>query len=126
MAECVYAAVLRSSRELMSVTLSIDTQHVARDLGLRLEQVEATLALLDAGNTVPFITRYRKDQTGALDEEQIRHIQEKVGKLRALADRKLTILKSIQSQGLLTPELTEQIRVANSSWVTSNSSSSCW
>ena len=56
--------------------------------------------LLDDGNTVPFITRFRKDQTGALDEEQVRRVQEKVGKLRALAERKQTILKSIQSQGI--------------------------
>ena len=73
------------------------------------------MVLLDDGNTVPFITRYRKDQTGALDEEQVRRVQEKVGKLRALAERKQTILKSIQSQGILTPELADQIRTATSS-----------
>ena len=83
----------------MDNTIEIDLGQAARELGLPLESVQNTVALLDDGNTVPFITRYRKDQTGALDEEQIRHIQEKVGKLRALADRKLTILKSIRIAG---------------------------
>jgi uncharacterized protein len=98
----------------MSATLSIDTQHVARDLGLRLEQVEATLALLDAGNTVPFITRYRKDHTGGLDELQIRQIQQRADSLRLLLERKQTILRSIESQGKLTPELAAEIEAAQS------------
>ncbi len=85
------------------------------NVGLPLESVQNTVVLLDDGNTVPFITRFRKDQTGALDEEQVRRIQEKVGKLRALAERKQTILKSIQAQGIMTPELLEQIRTATSS-----------
>ena len=55
--------------------MTIDLGQVAREVGLPLEKVERTVALLDDGNTVPFITRYRKDQTGGLDEEQIRHIQ---------------------------------------------------
>ena len=87
----------------MDNTIEIDLGQAARELGLPLESVQNTVELLDDGNTVPFITRYRKDQTGALDEEQVRRVQEKVGKLRALAERKLTILKSIQSQGILTP-----------------------
>ena len=99
----------------MDNTIEIDLGQAARELGLPLESVQNTVALLDEGNTVPFIMRDRKVQTGALDEEQVRHVQEKVGKLRALADRKLTILKSIQSQGVLSPELAEQIRQANSS-----------
>ena len=71
------------------------------------------MELLDEGNTVPFITRYRKDQTGGLDEEQIREIQFRVGKIRQLAERKATILKTIEAQGKLTPELAEQIEHAN-------------
>src|SRR5439155_15759224 len=67
----------------------------------------------DEGNTVPFITRYRKDQTGGLDEEQVREIQFRAGKIRQLAERKATILKTIEAQGKLTPELAEQIEHAN-------------
>ena len=93
-------------------SIRIDLGHVARDLNLSAPSVERTVALLDEGNTVPFITRYRKDQTGGLDEEQIRSIQWVVTKLRQLADRKQTILKSIESQGKLTPELANQIQNA--------------
>ncbi|MHB8957406.1 MAG: Tex-like N-terminal domain-containing protein, partial [Pirellulaceae bacterium] len=99
----------------MDITIEIDLGQAARECGLPLESVQNTVMLLDDGNTVPFITRFRKDLTGALDEEQVRRIQEKVGKLRALADRKQTILKSIQSQGIMTPELLDQIRTATSS-----------
>lgn len=99
----------------MDNTIEIDMGQAARELGLPLDSVQNTVELLDDGNTVPFITRFRKDRTGALDEEQVRRIQEKVGKLRALADRKRTVLKSIQSQGVLTAELAEQIRTAPSS-----------
>ncbi|ADB14748.1 RNA binding S1 domain protein [Pirellula staleyi DSM 6068] len=90
----------------------IDLALVARDLHLPVDKIERTVSLLDDGNTVPFITRYRKDQTGGLDEEQIREIQDRVTKLRMLAERKATILKSIESQGKLTPELAEEIQAA--------------
>jgi uncharacterized protein len=98
----------------METTISVNLGQVARDLGLPTEKVERTVELLDDGNTVPFITRYRRDQTGGLDEEQIRGIKDKVGKLRMLAERKRTILKSVESQGKLTPELAEQIKSAGS------------
>ncbi|HND56612.1 MAG TPA: Tex-like N-terminal domain-containing protein, partial [Pirellulaceae bacterium] len=91
-----------------------DLGHVARDLGLPLHKVQRTVELLDEGNTVPFITRYRKDETGGLDEEQIRSIQAEIARQRLLLERKQTILKSIESQGKLTPELAEQIRAARS------------
>src|SRR4051812_24100808 len=97
----------------MTPTTTIDLGHVARDLHLPPEKVARTIELLDEGNTVPFITRYRKDQTGGLDEEQIRDIQSRVGKIRQLAERKATILKTIEAQGKLTPELAEQIEHAN-------------
>src|ERR1044072_8211906 len=97
----------------MTATTNIDLGHVARDLSLRANDVQRTVELLDEGNTVPFITRYRKDQTGGLDEEQIRNIQSRVGKMRHLAERKATILKTIEAQGKLTPELAEQIQHAN-------------
>ena len=92
--------------------IRIDLGHVARDLDLPTPSVERTVELLDEGNTVPFITRYRRDHTGGLDEEQIRSIQFVVTKLRQLAERKQTILKSIESQGKLTPELANQIQNA--------------
>src|SRR5207244_3064868 len=97
----------------MTTTTSIDLGHVARDLGLPVEKVARTLELLDEGNTVPFITRYRKDQTGGLDEEQVREIQFRAGKIRQLVERKATILKTIEAQGKLTPELADQIQHAN-------------
>jgi uncharacterized protein len=91
----------------------IDLERVAKTVGLPTGKVRATVDLLDAGNTVPFITRYRKDQTGGLDEEQIRQIEAEVGKQRALADRKQTILRSIESQGKLTEELAAKIKAAD-------------
>jgi len=97
----------------MTPAPTIDLGHVARDLHLPPPHVQRTLELLDEGNTVPFITRYRKDQTGGLDEEQIREIQFRVGKIRQLLERKATILKTIEAQGKLTPELAEQIEHAN-------------
>jgi protein Tex len=96
----------------MDTTISIDLGHIARELNLPIAKVQRTLDLLDEGNTVPFITRYRKDHTGALDEQQIREIQQLALKLRALAERKQTILKSIEAQGRLTPELADVIRGA--------------
>ncbi len=96
----------------MASAVTIDLRHVARGLNVPLPQVQATVELLDEGNTVPFITRYRKDRTGGLDEEQIRDIQSRLAKLRLLADRKQTILRSIESQGKLTEKLTKQILAA--------------
>src|SRR6266700_3785623 len=98
----------------MGFTTSIDLGSVAHALALPLERVEHVVRLLDAGNTVPFVTRYRKDQTGGLDEEQIRAIESRVTKLRLLDQRKATILRSIDSQGKLTPELSQQIQAADS------------
>jgi len=97
----------------MTESKTIDLGHVARDLSLPTDKVQRTIELLDEGNTVPFITRYRKDVTGGLDEEQIREIQSRVGKIRQLAERKATILKAIEAQGKLTPELADLIRHAN-------------
>jgi protein Tex len=96
----------------MAETAAINLQQVARVVGLKLDQVQATVELLDAGNTVPFITRYRKDQTGGLDEEQIRKIQDQMTLARALAERKQTILRSIESQKKLTEELAAKINGA--------------
>src|SRR5437762_7862069 len=98
----------------MTPTTTIDLGHVARDLGLPPEKVARTLELLDEGNTVPFITRYRRDQTGGLDEEQIGRVRESVTKLRLLDERKQAILRSIESQHALTDELRELIARADS------------
>jgi len=98
----------------MSITVAVDLADVAGPLGLPQERVAKVIELLDAGNTVPFITRYRKDQTGGLDEEQIRAIQTRTLQLRQLAERKHTILRSIESQGKLTPKLSKAILDADS------------
>ncbi|HFB68144.1 MAG TPA: RNA-binding transcriptional accessory protein [Calditrichae bacterium] len=84
-------------------------QQIAQELNLRAIQVSNTVELLDSGNTVPFIARYRKEMTGKLDEEQIRAIEERIKYLRALEERRQTILKSIEEQGKLTPELRQKI-----------------
>src|SRR5262245_22863764 len=92
----------------------LDLSRIAQDLQIRKLQVESVVLLLDEGNTVPFITRYRKERTGGLDEEQVRIIQARVAQLRALAERKQTILKSIEGQGKLTDELRHAILTADS------------
>jgi uncharacterized protein len=97
-----------------AITAVIDLGRIAQRLGLPVARVEATALLLDAGNTIPFITRYRRDQTGGLDEDDVRRIAEAVGKARQLADRKQTILRTVQGQGRLTPELEAAIAAAES------------
>jgi len=85
---------------------------IAGELNLAAQQVTATIALLDDGNTVPFIARYRKEVTGSLDETQVRAIESRLAYLRNLEARKATVLKSIAEQGKLTPELEAAIRAA--------------
>ena len=97
----------------MISAIDFDLALVSEPLALPAERVAAVIDLLDSGNTVPFITRYRKDQTGGMDEEQIRAVQARVLKLRQLADRKQTILRSIDAQGKLTPELAAQVEAAD-------------
>ena len=98
----------------MEPQTEIDFDQIARKLGLRAEQVAAVTGLLDEGNTVPFITRYRKERTDNLDEEQIRQVQQLVGQVRQLQERATTILRLIDSQGKLTPELQQEILAAES------------
>lgn len=93
---------------------SVDLERVAKAVNLRLEQVRRVVELLDVGNTVPFITRYRKERTGNLDEEQLRSIQQELDDERQIVDRANAILKSIDGQGKLTPELLSGILQANS------------
>ncbi len=87
-------------------------RRIANELGVRDTQVESTLALLDDGNTVPFIARYRKEATGGLDEVQIRDVAAAAERIRTLESRRETILDSIREQGALTGELEKQIRAA--------------
>ena len=85
---------------------------IAKDLSIVERNVQATIGLLDQENTVPFITRYRKEVTGSLDENQIRDIYEKITYCRAVEARKETVLKSIEEQGKLTDELRKKIEDA--------------
>jgi uncharacterized protein len=94
---------------------ALDLSRIAQDLQIRKVQVESVVALLNEGNTIPFITRYRKERTGGLDEEVIRQIHSRINHLRQLAERKQTILKSIESQGKLTRELQTAILAAETS-----------
>ncbi len=79
--------------------------YIAKELKIRPEQAAAAVDLLDAGNTIPFIARYRKEVTGVLDEEQLRQVADLLEKKRMLEDRRETILATIESQGRLTPDL---------------------
>lgn len=85
---------------------------LAKELNIKPHQAEAALQLLDDGNTVPFIARYRKEATGSLDEEQIRNLEARAQYLRNLDERREEILNSIREQEKLTPELEQQIMAA--------------
>lgn len=87
---------------------------IAQELNVRPEQVIAAVTLIDDGNTVPFIARYRKEVTGGLDDTQLRNLDSRLAYLREMDDRRQTILKSIQEQGKLTPELELAILSADS------------
>ncbi|MDF9401018.1 Tex family protein [Vibrio sp. 1180_3] len=87
---------------------------IAQELNVRPEQVTAAVTLIDDGNTVPFIARYRKEVTGGLDDTQLRSLDSRLSYLRELDDRRQTILKSIQEQGKLTAELEHDINQADS------------
>ena len=95
--------------------MNIDLTVVARDLRLPPEKIERSVQLLDEGNTIPFITRFRKDQTGGLNEEQLLAIKQHVASLRTLAERKAFIKKSIESQSKLTEGLAKEIERATTS-----------
>ncbi|MFT4815532.1 MAG: hypothetical protein ACI80L_000494 [Pseudohongiellaceae bacterium] len=90
----------------------IITQKIATELNVRSEQVNAAIALLDEGSTVPFISRYRKEATGALDDLQLRDLELRLRYLREMDDRVETIVASIKEQEKLTPALEKQIRNA--------------
>ena len=92
--------------------LSIESR-IAAELSVKPHQVAATVALLDAGSTVPFIARYRKEATEGLDDTQLRTLEERLGYLRELEERRAAILKSIEEQGKLTDELKASIAGAD-------------
>ena len=84
-------------------------QVITQELGVKKQQVEAAVKLIDEGNTIPFISRYRKEATGALNDEQLRNLYERLNYLRNLEDKKNQVLASIEEQGKLTAELKKQI-----------------
>ncbi len=84
-------------------------QSIANELGVKVSQVVATVALIDEGATVPFISRYRKEVTGGLDDTQLRTLEERLYYLRELEDRRTTVLKTIEEQGKLSDELKKSI-----------------
>ncbi len=82
---------------------------IAEELNIKVWQVEAVVQLIDEGCTIPFIARYRKEQHGTLDDEQLRKLDERLTYLRNLEERKETVLAGIEEQGKLTEELKAQI-----------------
>ena len=87
-------------------------QGLTQELQVKKWQVEAAVKLIDEGNTIPFISRYRKEATGSLNDEQLRQLHERLTYLRNLEDKKAQVLSSIEEQGKLTPELKAQIEAA--------------
>ncbi|MBL8873486.1 MAG: RNA-binding transcriptional accessory protein [Planctomycetaceae bacterium] len=94
---------------VLEFDLTAAAAEIAKSLKIEARQVKAAVELLDAGNTIPFIARYRKEATKGLDEIALRAIEDLIGKARELCARKNTILKSIHEQSLLTDELQKQI-----------------
>ena len=88
------------------------TEKLAQEFGIRLAQVEQTVALIDEGNTIPFIARYRKEVTGGLTDVLLRDLDERLSYLRGLEERKAEVIKSIEEQGKLTEELKSEIEQA--------------
>ena len=85
---------------------------LTEELGIKLWQTEAAVKLIDEGNTIPFISRYRKEATGSLNDEVLRSLHERLAYLRGLEDKKTQVLGSIEEQGALTEELRAQILAA--------------
>ncbi|WP_373298036.1 Tex family protein [Streptomyces abikoensis] len=97
----------------MTTSTSIEGR-IAEELGVRERQVRAAVELLDGGSTVPFVARYRKEATGALDDAQLRTLEERLRYLRELEDRRAAVLESVRSQGKLDEALEARIREADS------------
>ena len=88
------------------------TAILAKELGIKKQQAEAAVKLIDEGNTIPFIARYRKEATGALNDEILRNLYDRLNYLRNLEEKKNQVLSSIEEQGKLTEELKAQILAA--------------
>ena len=84
-------------------------EQIKEELGIESWQVEAVISLIDEGNTIPFIARYRKEKHGSLDDEQLRNLDERLTYLRNLEEKKEQVISSIREQGLLTEELEKKI-----------------
>ncbi|WP_290636795.1 Tex-like N-terminal domain-containing protein, partial [Aquisalimonas sp.] len=89
------------------------TQRIAEELGVRTNQVDAAVQLLDDGATVPFVARYRKEATGGLDDTQLRQLEERLGYLRELEERRDTIISTIREQGQLSDSLHQALQTAD-------------
>jgi uncharacterized protein len=98
---------------VLSVQTTVEVR-IAQELAVEEWQVRAAVGLLDGGATVPFVARYRKEATGTLDDTQLRRLEERLGYLRELEQRREAVLESVRSQGKLTPELEASIRAADS------------
>ncbi|MEQ1671474.1 MAG: Tex-like N-terminal domain-containing protein, partial [Hyphomicrobium sp.] len=94
--------------------MSSINDRIAKELNVQTAQVTAAVDLLSEGATVPFIARYRKEKTGGLDDTQLRKLEERLGYLTELEDRRAAVLKSITEQGKLTPELQRALNAADS------------
>lgn len=108
-----YLSPFAHSNRLKEVFMSDYAKPIAKALALRAEQVSAAIELLDEGNTIPFIARYRKERTGTLDEEQLRQVSSLLEKSRALDERRAAVIASIEEQGKMTPELLEKLNTAD-------------
>jgi uncharacterized protein len=104
-----YNEAYRKRRKVYTMDI---LQTITQELKVAKWQVEAAVALIDEGNTIPFISRYRKEVTGSLDDEQLRNLDERLNYLRNLEEKKEQVLSSIEEQGKLTKELREKIQAA--------------
>src|SRR5689334_16203644 len=108
------AGEMESSRPVGRSGVANINRQIAEELGVREQQIEATVALLDGGATVPFVARYRKEITGGLDDAQLRTLEERLTYLRELEERRTAILDSIREQGKLDAALEASILAADS------------
>src|SRR4030088_1151175 len=104
----------RGGASLKNVRMQSIHERIADELGVREAQVRAAVDLLDGGATVPFIARYRKEVTGALDDTQLRTLEQRLRYLRDLEERRTAVLESIDAQGKLDDILMAQIMAADS------------
>jgi protein Tex len=102
-----------SREDVVQPVLAPVPQRIADELGVRERQVAAAIQLLDEGSTVPFVSRYRKEVTGGLDDAQLRSIEERLGYLRELEERRLAVLESVRAQGKLDAALAARIMAAD-------------